>query len=75
MTLQAVRPDEDIKGFINAERQFMKLAILFIVTAAIVLCSEVVIIYRNEEYLHSVHEYFECLKVKNSFLRRDHFEA
>ena len=59
-----MRPDEDIKGFINAERQFIKLAVLFIMTVAVVLCSEVVITYRNEEYIHNVHEYFECLKVK-----------
>jgi hypothetical protein len=59
-----VRPDEDIKGFVNAERQFIKLAVLFIVTVAVVLSSEVVITYRNEEYLHKVHEYFHCLKVK-----------
>lgn len=64
-TLQSVRPDEDIKGFVNAERQFIKLAVLFIVTVAVVLSSEVVITYRNEEYLHKVHEYFHCLKPSN----------
>lgn len=58
-----MRPDEDIKRFINAERQFIKLAGLFIVTVAVVLSSEVVITYRKEEDLHKVHEYFQCLRV------------
>ncbi|XP_028394257.1 uncharacterized protein LOC114518430 [Dendronephthya gigantea] len=61
-TIQAVRPDDDIKGFIHAEHQFIKLAALFIATVAVVLSSEVVLTYRNEEYIHKVHEYFECLK-------------
>ena len=54
---------DTILSFIHAEHQFIKLAVLFILTVAVVLCSEVVLTYRNEEYIHEVHEYFDCLKV------------